>query len=103
MSSPCTKPIGPADPTWIALVADVAVLGDFFCCGGITEAGDVGIFTIAVVGIAAPDVVRTRDAFDVLIGQFTVDAVNHRAEFAGVNEQRLAAAVAELAVALVAG
>ena len=47
--------------------------------------------------------VGAGDLGDVLVGQFAVDAVDQRAQLAGVDEQRLAAPVAEPAVLLVAG
>ena len=52
--------------------------------------------------LAAPGVIGAGDARDVLVGQLAVGAVDHAAELAGVDEEHLAAAVAELAVLLVA-
>ena len=46
--------------------------------------------------------VGAGDAGDVLVGQLAVGAVHHAAELAGVDEEHLAAAVAELAVLPVA-
>ena len=47
--------------------------------------------------VAAPGVVGVGDLLDVVVGQFAVDAVDQRAQLAGVDEERLAAAVAKLA------
>ncbi len=90
---------------------DVAVGGDFFCRGGFAEAGDVGVrrkiksapFRLRHLpplrrgrdGIAAPGVVGVGDAGDIGIGEFAVNAVDQGAEFAGVDEQGLFAAVAK--------
>src|ERR1035437_4615081 len=80
---------------------DVAVASDLVEPGGLSEAGDVRVF--GRVGIAAPGVVGAGDLGDVGVGQFAVSSIGHRAELSGVDEERLAASVAEAAVALVAG
>ncbi len=67
----------------------------------LAEAGHVGV--LARVLVAAPGVVGAGDLRDVGVGQLAVHAVDHRAELAGVDEERLAAPVAEAAVLLVAG
>ena len=69
-------------------------------CRGLAEAGHVGV--LARVLVAAPGVVGAGDLRDVLVGQLAVHAVDHRAQLAGVDEERLAAPVAEAAVLLVA-
>src|SRR5450759_5136183 len=80
-----------------------AVLGDLFAGGSFAEAGHVGVAGRARLALAArlaaPSVVRTRDARDVLVAQLLVRAVDERAHLAGVDEQRLAAAVAAGAAA----
>ena len=62
----------------------------------LAEAGHVGV--LARVLVAAPGVVGAGDLRDVVVGQLAVHAVDHRAELAGVDEERLAAPVAEAAV-----
>src|SRR5665647_1973520 len=74
-----------------------AALGDLFAGGSFAEAGDVGVVERA--RLPAPGVVRTGDARDVLVAEFLVRAVDERAHLAGVDEQRLAAAVAAGAAA----
>src|SRR5665647_1875494 len=86
-----------------------AVLGDLFAGGSFAEAGHVGVAGRARLAIwagrvlcarlAAPGVVRTGDARDGLVAQLLVRAVDERAHLAGVDEQRLAAAVAAGAAA----
>src|SRR5690606_32775311 len=67
------------------------------------EAGYVGVFAgVLLAALAAPGVIGIRDAGDVLVGQLAVGAVHHAAKLAGVDEEDLAAAVAELAVLAVA-
>src|SRR5579864_3539367 len=78
----------------------VAVLADVLQRGAFAEAGRVGIH--ARVLVAAPGVVGAGDLRDVGIRQLAVYTVGHGAELAGVDEQRLAAPVAEAAVPLVA-
>ena len=53
--------------------------------------------------VAAPGVVGAGDLGDVFVGQLAVDAVDERAELAGVDEQGLAGPLAEFSVLLVAG
>src|SRR2546427_718066 len=48
--------------------------------------------------LAAPGVVGGGDAGDFLFGQLAVGAVHHAAELPGIDEEHVAAAVAELAV-----
>src|SRR5665648_301776 len=74
-----------------------AVRRDQFRGGALAEAGHVGVAGRA--RLAAPGVVRTGDARDVLVAQLLVRAVDERAHLAGVDEQRLAAAVAAGAAA----
>ena len=52
-------------------------------------------------GLAAPGVIGIGDTINVLVGQLAVGAVHHTAELTCVDEEHLAAAVAELAVLLV--
>src|SRR5437762_2979745 len=51
---------------------------------------------------SSPEVIHARDAGDLFVREFTVGAVHHAAELAGVYEEYVAAAVAEAAVLLVA-
>ena len=60
-------------------------------CRGTAEAGDIGVFARSFV--ATPGVVGGDDAGDIGFGEFAVDTVGHFAEFAGIDEQRLALAV----------
>src|SRR5690606_12294465 len=53
--------------------------------------------------LTPPSVIRVRDPRDVFVRQLATRAVDHAAELAGVDEQDLSAAVAELAVLAVAG
>src|SRR5688500_6485504 len=78
---------------------DVAVRGDFGGSGGFAEARDV--FVLARVVVATPGVVGAGNFGDVGFGQFTVDAVNQRTEFAGVDEEGLFTAVAAPAIVFV--
>ena len=78
---------------------------DFVSGGGFAEAGDVGVFANFRMRLAQWIVGRRarRDRCcaifcDVVVGQLAVDAVDERAEFARVDEERLFAAVAELRV-----
>src|SRR5450830_665134 len=95
----------------------VAMLSDLLGGGALAEAGHVGVAGRAWLAIQAgralcarlpaPRVIRPGDARDVLVAQLLVRAVDERAHLAGVDEQRLAAAVvagatASWAVALVA-
>ena len=85
----------------------VAVLADLLQRRALAEAGmsRPGTATLQP-GVCprshAPGVVGVGDAGDVLVGQLAVGAVHHAAELAGVDEEHVAAAVAELAVLLVA-
>src|SRR3990172_4160069 len=79
----------------------VAVLADVLQFGALAEAGHVGV--LARILVAAPGVVGAGDLRDVGIKQLAVHAVGHGAELARVDEERLAAPVAEAAVPLVAG
>jgi hypothetical protein len=81
---------------------DVVVGADVVEGGGFAEAGNIFIFLLAIL-IPAPGVVGARDLGDVVFGQFTVDAVNHRSHLPGVYEQRFTAPVAEAPVTFVAG
>ena len=78
----------------------MAVLADLLQRRALAEAGNIGVR--ARVLLAAPGVVRAGDAGDVLVGQLAVGAVHHATELARVDEEHLAAAVAELAVLAVA-
>ena len=78
----------------------VAVLADVVELRGLAEAGHVGV--LARVLVAAPSVIGAGDLRDVLVGQLAVHAIHHRAHLARVDEERLAAPVAEAAVLLVA-
>ena len=78
---------------------DVAVRGDFCSGGGFAEAGEVGVFARAFV--SAPGVVGGDDFLEVGVGQLAVDAVDEGAEFAGVDEEGVFAAVASFAVVFV--
>ena len=71
----------------------MAVLADVLQRRALAEAGDVGV--VACVLFAAPGVLGTGDASDLFVGEFAVGAVDHANELAGVDEQYLAAAVAE--------
>src|ERR1043165_7634273 len=53
------------------------------------------VFVRARSLVAAPRVIRSRDARDVLVGQLALRAVDHAAQLAGVDEQHLAATIAE--------
>ena len=70
---------------------DVAVLANVFDGGGFAEAGHIGI--VAGVLLPAPGVVGVGDPADILFGQFAVNTINHRPEFSGVDEERLASPV----------
>jgi hypothetical protein len=83
---------------------DVVVVPDVVQRGRLAEAGHVLVTpSLALprlrgrggVGVAAPGVVGIGDAGNVVAGQFAVYPVNQCAQLAGVNEERLAAAVAE--------
>ena len=67
----------------------------------LAEAGDVLVG--AGVGFAAPGVVGVGDLGDVVGGELALDAGDHGAEVAGVDEQHFAAPVAFAAVVLVLG
>ena len=54
---------------------------------------NVGV--VAPMRVPPPGVVGSRDLGDIVVAQFTVDAVNHSTEFAGINEQGFAAPVAK--------
>ena len=93
---------------------DVAVRGDLGGGGGFAEAGDVGILTQRRRGFEipfslcvsaslreifpSPRMVGVHDLREVGVGQFAVDAVDEGAEFAGVDEEGVFAAVAEAAL-----
>ena len=79
----------------------VAVAGGFFQTGALTESGAVGV--LVGVLLASPGVIRLGDAADLVVGKLAVRAINQCAEFASVDEQRLAATIPELAVLFVAG
>src|SRR5450756_949016 len=79
----------------------VAVLADLVERGGPTETGHVGVLAPALV--AAPGVVRAGDLRDVLVGELAVRAIHQRAHLAGIDEEGLAAAITEAAVASVGG
>jgi hypothetical protein len=70
--------------------------------GTLAEAGDVFVPRLATL-VAAPSVVSVGDLLDVNLGRFAVDAIDQRAQLASVDEQHMAAAVAEPAVLLVVG
>src|SRR5690606_5680357 len=70
------------------------VLADVVQRGGLAEAGHVGVLTGIL--LAAPGVVGVGDLFDFLVGEFAPGAVHHHAHLAGVDEQHLPAAVAQL-------
>src|SRR5665647_987732 len=74
-----------------------AVLGNLLGGGAPAEAGDVFIDAGAL--LAAPRVERAGDSRNLLIGQLAVCPIDHHAHLAGVDEQRLAAAVAAGAAA----
>lgn len=75
------------------------MLGNLLNARATAEAGDIPI--LARVPFAAPRVVRSGDARDLFVSQLAVRAVNQHAQLARVIEERVAAAVAELAVLLV--
>jgi len=75
---------------------------------GFAEAGEVLIWIPARVGmtgigVTSPGVVAGGDPDHFLVGELAVDPVSHHAQRAGVDEEGVAAAVAQLAVGLVAG
>src|ERR1051325_2212783 len=76
----------------------VTVLADLVKRGALAEAGQIRV--LARVLIAAPGVVSAGDLRDVSIRQLAVHPIGHGAELACVNEERLAAPVAEPAVFL---
>src|SRR6266540_5291906 len=69
-----------------------SVLGDLVDSGAGAEAGDVRV--LAGIGFAAPGVISASDVRDVLVGELSVNTVDHGAELSGIDEQRLAAPVA---------
>src|SRR3990172_2845724 len=81
---------------------DVAMRADFIQRGALAESGHVRIL-LPAVPVPAPGVIRIRDLSNVLCGKLPMDAVDHRPEFPGVEEEHLPAPVAEAAVFLVAG
>src|SRR5262245_20982679 len=78
----------------------VPVLAHLLQRRALAKAGHVGIS--ARLLLAAPGVVGGGDACNVLVGQPAMRAIHHAAEFAGVDEEHVATAVAELAVLAVA-
>jgi hypothetical protein len=58
--------------------------GNFLRGGGFAEAGNIRVFGRAF--FSAPCVVSADDFFQIGFGQFTMDAIHERAQFAGVNE-----------------
>ena len=79
----------------------MAVAADFIEHDAFAEAGVSSYLPRAFV--AAPCVVCPGNFCDVVVGQFAMDAINQRAEFAGINEKHFAAPVFEAVVPLVAG
>ena len=65
--------------------------GDFGGGGGFAEAGDVFVFARAF--FSPPRVIGGGDVVEVGVGQLAVDAIDEGAEFAGVDEEPLAAPV----------
>jgi hypothetical protein len=55
------------------------------------------------VSLAAPCVIGAGDLGDILVAQFPVYSINERAELPGINEERLASALAKASVFLAAG
>ena len=98
---------------WLAVVlnflrADIAagrqhmtVRGDFGGDGGFAETRYVFVFARAL--FSTPCVIGGDDFLDVGVGQFAVDAVDERSEFAGVDEEGLFSAVATFAIVFVPG
>ena len=72
--------------------------GDLTGGGRLAEPGDV--FVLASTFVSAPSVVCRDDLLEVRLGQLAVDPVNQRAQLAGIDEQRLSAAIAAFAVVL---
>lgn len=79
---------------------DVVVGGDLLQRGALAEAGHVLVFSGP--RLAPPGVVGMRDPLDIFFREVAVGTVRHVAYLAGVYKERLAAAVAEASVALVA-
>ena len=73
---------------------DVSVRADFVERGAFAEAGDV-LVLVGALG-AAPGVVGVGDAAQLVVAQVAVGAVEHMAEFAGVDKEYFAASVAQL-------
>src|SRR6516225_2264220 len=73
--------------------------GNFFSSHALAKAGYV--LVVASGLFSSPPVVRAGDPRDLFPGELTVDAIHEVPHFAGIDEKRLSAPVAKLAVPFV--
>ena len=77
------------------------MLANFLQGCPVANTGHVDV--LSGVLLVAPGVVRTRNAADVVVSKFAVGAVYHATKLASIDEEDMAAAVAELTVLTIAG
>lgn len=99
--------LGPDIAAWSQ---DVAVCGNFGGGGGFAEARHVSVRSwvpacagMTVWWVPAPCMVSVDDLCNVGVGQFAMNAVDVRAEFAGVDEESFAAMIAGFTPGLTSG
>lgn len=90
---------------------DVIVMADIIEHGALAEAGDVFVpLTLALSRkgrgsklVSPPGVIGIGDPENVFLGQFAMDAIDHGAQLPGIDEERLAAPVAEAPILFFTG